>query len=287
MTSSPTPSLTLGQTARHYLLPVTGTLLLTVCSIEASQTHGVAAVWWWLGTITSLIALTIRTVYRERQTSLALHTADQITTDLSARLHQHGQALLHALTELTNSTDIHERQALLKSLITQACQSAHDCCGASSSERRSVFYQLIDDTLTRRRYHGRLGSNPPRLDFHAGRSPHDDEALRHANSEDVLAVTDLIKHPPPQFLDAHGRSYRSFIAVPVRAGNRSHGLLAVDADTEDAFDHRDTANLALIASILACALSHCDTFGDSHRRPRLQTFRPTHLAAPDVLCGPL
>jgi len=274
-----------------YTLLVTLTVAAALCSIQAGVATGPARAWWWLGAALSAAGLGARAVWRERQTANAITTAAEVTDQLADRLHQEGQALLGALCDVTGAASGNDRQAALKSLTTLACQTAHTACGRGGAHRRAVFYQLHGDHLERVYHCGRSYAAAPRPHFAAGHSLHDDEVMRLATSEDVLVVDDLLTGPPPHFHDSASRSYRSLIAIPVRAGHTSHGLLIVDANHPHAFGDRDKANLALVAGTLAAALAHCHTVA-SITTTHAAFVVPALPGADDLMttgapCGPL
>jgi len=170
-----------------------------------------------------------------------------------------------------------------------AWQTAQSGCGRPYAHRRAVFYHLQDGRLARLHHYGRPFHTAPRPTFVAGHSPHDDEVLRQATTEGLLVVDDLLVATPPHFPDPAGRSYRSLISVPVRAGSNSFGLLIVDADKPNAFTDRDKATLALVASILAAAYAHCRTaVGYPHALVLAAVPPMVSVGAADTNgCGPL
>lgn len=101
----------------------------------------------------------------------------------------------------------------------------------------------------RRTWAGRQASTPPRRAFRAGYSQHKTEVLRFATSEEVLFVDDLYYHAPPHFVHSNDRSYHSFIAVPIRAGETSFGMLTVDSDLPGSLTEADKGHIILLAGV--------------------------------------
>jgi GAF domain-containing protein len=59
-------------------------------------------------------------------------------------------------------------------------------------------------------------------------------------------------------MDFRGRSYKSFVSVPVRAGNKSFGLLTADADRAYALTEVERGFLILIAGALGAGMAHVE-----------------------------
>jgi GAF domain-containing protein len=60
----------------------------------------------------------------------------------------------------------------------------------------------------------------------------------------------------PAGFDIVGRTYKSFVAVPVRAGDEKIGLLTVDSDEVDVFTDVEEGYLRLLGGLLAAGVSH-------------------------------
>jgi transcriptional regulator with GAF, ATPase, and Fis domain len=240
--------------ALHYAPPIAFPITVAVASAAAGGTHGTARVLWTLTAIAGTAGTAVVAVRKERQAAAA-------EANITTRLNEAGAPLLEALGTLTSARTDEARAAALDVLIHRAVDIAHQQCGRRS-KRRAVLYTLNGDRLDRRAYAGRQ-SNAPRRLFHRPATAHDAEAIRLAHSEEVLIVNDLHTDPPPHFVDAKGRSYRSFIAVPIRAADAPYGLLTLDADRPDALTTADKGHLILIAGVLAAGFAH-----DAHHSSR-------------------
>jgi GAF domain-containing protein len=175
---------------------------------------------------------------------------------------------VHVLGEVSASRDPEARRTALRVLVSAVVDIAQSQIGTisrpdvakrqSKPRIRSNFYAFSDsDTLKLVMYFPRNDS--PRQDFVRGRSYHDDDVIDlAARSRQVRMVPDLLEVAPPYFEDAPGRSYRSLIAVPVRAGQRSFGLLNVDCDQPHMLTDVDVGFMILLAGVLAAGLAQWD-----------------------------
>ena len=177
----------------------------------------------------------------------------------SAALSAAGQPLVLALGSVTVARDSQEANAAIAVLLDRSVALAQSTVGTRSESRvRAAFYDFDEAGLRRRAYCVYAGSDAPRRNFIVGRTAHEDEVIRFANGENAILVRDLENEPPPHFVDSRGRNYKSFISVPVRAGNSSFGLLTVDADRPFALDEADRAYVVLIAGVLGAGLAHAE-----------------------------
>jgi putative methionine-R-sulfoxide reductase with GAF domain len=74
----------------------------------------------------------------------------------------------------------------------------------------------------------------------------------------VRFIRNLKKEQVPHCQDPDKRSYESFISLPVRAGDKSFGLLTADSDTAYTLTNADRGFLILVAGILAAGLAHVE-----------------------------
>ena len=142
-----------------------------------------------------------------------------------------GKPLVHALGNVAASKNPDAAKASLEVLIDKSVSLVQTVvCSESECKRRTSFYVFDGDRLVRRAQATWAGARASRHDWIPGRSGHDNEVLQFAHGEDARLVEDLERVSPPYFIDPKGRCYKSFAAVPVRAGNASYGLLTADAD---------------------------------------------------------
>lgn len=257
-TTAPQPSAT-----ARYLPPIALPAVAAVCSAAASTTHETAQLLWAVAAVATTAATAALPVLRERRAAASGVDTAQARLRLAATLSRAAEPLVNALNAVTSAPDPGTRRTALEVLTSLIVDHAHSVCWQPqppAADIRATFYELDGDRLIRRRTAGR--ADIPRLDFHRDRSLHDHEAVRLAHGEHPLIVTDLHTNPPAHFEDSKGRTYRSFIATPVRGGATSYGLLILDADQPCVFNGVDKHQLLLMAAILGAGHAHLAAIPD-------------------------
>jgi transcriptional regulator with GAF, ATPase, and Fis domain len=234
------------------LLPI----FAVVSTVLAVVDDGRVRVYWALVAGIATAGTAVLMVAKDRRARAAELAALTARTAVVDRVGAVGQPLLAALGDVALASDPHQRRAALDVLIAMVVDHAVSECGRGNV--RSVYYELSGNRLERRRFGGR-GENVPRKEFVAGSSEHDNEVLKLARSGQPVLVEDLENAPPPYFIDNLGRSYRSFVACPIRIGETSFGMLGVDSEIASGFTGVDQVQLSLLAGVLAAGLA-CRAF---------------------------
>jgi GAF domain-containing protein len=217
----------------------------------------VAAVYWYIGTVVGLLINGLIGYHKDRTSAAGRQAAIKSATELATEQNNMWRPLITALGKVTAAVNTADALPELKVLTDRAVGLAQTQLATSSySSTRAAFYALEGDRLARERWHGWNGCRAPRTEFVQHRSPHDDEMIRCANGENAQWIDDLEQDPPAHFIDFKGRSYKSCISVPVRAGNISYGLLTADSDRAYALTGNDRGFMILIAGMLAAGLAH-------------------------------
>jgi hypothetical protein len=236
------------------LLPV---IAATAAAIAAAN-HGPVRVYWAMLAVVATLCTAALNVVKDRQAAtLATHAASARLATASA-LNVAGAPLVTQLGNVISAKTPKDRQLALDVLISRVVDVAQHVSGQATSTQgntRCTYYELAGDRLERR-YTAGEGSTFARRFFQAGGSSHEDEVIRLARSDSSLLVHDVDHSAPPYFADYRGRSYKSFIAVPVRAGQESLGLLIVDSDQPYSLTDVDRGYMILLAGIIAAGLAH-------------------------------
>ncbi|WP_430790974.1 GAF domain-containing protein [Actinoplanes sp. G11-F43] len=173
------------------------------------------------------------------------------------------QPLITALGDIVAAETESEREKATDVLVRLTVSVAKAVCGQNLSRvvnTRAIFYQLESDSVaTRRAYDGTYEGVQPRWDFDARRSLNDKRVLELAKGDRVLVVNDIDASPPAHFADYQGRPYKSYVAVPVRAGDTAFGVLAIDSDTPNSLTDVDVGYAILVAGILGAGLAAADS----------------------------
>jgi GAF domain-containing protein len=238
---------------------VLGTLLPVgpvVTGAIAAVNHGAVRVYWILGTIAATLLVSAFGVYKSVRADAA---SERTVTDgirLRTAVAEAGQAVVVNLGEVSSAKTVSEKESACFRLVQTVVKVAREQCGSNPEKKssRAVFYYRTADRLERRWYDGRR-HEAPRRDIVSSRSEHEREMVGLANGENSLLVRDLLTDPPPHFVDPAGRPYRTFIAVPVRAGDVSFGLLIVDSPVANSFSDIDVGFMILLAGALGAGLA--------------------------------
>ena len=191
------------------------------------------------------------------RSSIAAKARTAAQAEMTSALITVGAPLVSALGHVADSRHFDQQNATLdrfRQLVVNAAQSQ---CGKSAGARshmRSVYYELVNDRLVRTNYFGREGIEP-RREFRRGDSPHDDELLAVAHGDTGVLVRDIDNYPPPHFQDHKNRTYKTLIAIPVRAGETPYGVLVVDSDVAHSLTEVDQAFMVVLAGLLATGLA--------------------------------
>jgi GAF domain-containing protein len=246
-------------TLRHALpvvLPA-GTLAATAA---ASVNQGLAKFYWYLLAGSTVIIAGLVNLIKDRRTRTIRNEAIRAKTALGMTFSGVGQPLIAALGSATAASKVEDVRAAVKVLLNRTVAVAQAECGRQTDldcRTRAVFYRFVGPNLELAYCEGRHGDTP-RESFLLNGSPHEQEAIRVARGQNAVVVNDLENSPPPHFTDSKGRSYKAFIAVPVRAGGQSFGLFIADSDKAFSFSDVDKGYLVVLAGILAAGLAHLE-----------------------------
>lgn len=156
-------------------------------------------------------------------------------------------------TVVTNAAEFEglprqDRVRRAKRAIQELIRGIVDRMYDSDTSIRAVFY-VLDDTVPGLRVNIQFGRREPARDFDAT-TPRGVLAIKRlSDPEDYLIANDTGALPPEW--EADGRSYRSFIALPIRSAAVAYGMLTVDSSEPGVFSARDGESLARLAAALA------------------------------------
>lgn len=249
---------TVSRIATNVLLPI----VVTTTAAVGADNRGAVAVYWYLGTVVGLFINGLISYNKDRTATAARNSAIRSETDLATALNNTGQPLVAALGRVTACRRLEDANAAAGVLIDRAVSLAESVLATMfNSLTRAAYYSIEGergDRLERKLWHGWTGSTAPRTSFELGRSEHDNEVVKFAHGENALLVDDLEERPPPHFVDPKGRVYKSFLSVPVRAGDKSYGLLTADSDRAYALTGNHRGFLILIAGVLGAGVAHVE-----------------------------
>jgi hypothetical protein len=220
-------------------------------------------VYWSIGAVAAIATGSVLSVMKERRAKSAQKSADRTKSELATKLADIGFPLLTALGNVTSASTVDDATAAINVLIDRSVSLAQTQLGKQTGVEchiRATYYELSkgDDKLHRNKSHFCAGQKLPRLEFLKRQNDHDDDVIKLALREDVRFIRNLDSESLPYSTDSSSRSYKTLIAVPVRAGNRSYGLLTADSDLAYSLTNADRGFLILVAGTLAAGLAHME-----------------------------
>jgi GAF domain-containing protein len=92
----------------------------------------------------------------------------------------------------------------------------------------------------------------PRSVFARG-TPAGDEVWAAVDTDTTRFCRDVLRYPPAGWASDGPRSYQTFITVPIRTGDRVHGILTLNAPNPGDLTDEDVGVMLVIASLLGAA----------------------------------
>jgi len=187
-----------------------------------------------------------------------------VATDTRLYFDDRMPSLLDLLATLASSTSPDERKGLVESLESLVVDAAESLYGRKEKDLRAVVLHLRRGSLLPGNYKGRFGSaSVPWLD---GTGRLGSRAIRLIREKRIVAVADP---DDPRYRESlylrPDDSFRSFIRVPIVAGEFGFGILWVDGRDNESLVEADVFALRVLAGILASGLAM--TAGPDDRIP--------------------
>jgi GAF domain-containing protein len=195
---------------------------------------------------------------RERSTTRVAEDTRTITNNAISNAFT---PMLGLVAELVGTTGAAEQERIRGLIRVSAAYAASFAIGPEQGVRACVFD--VDDAehptqLAWSRIHAGRGDEP-RSTFVAG-TVRGDTALAMISTDTFQFCRDTLAAPPPGWHEGHQHEYRTFLAVPIRAGGRALGMLTVDSLTAgDLEPDRDRPILDVLAHILAVSATRPGT----------------------------
>ncbi|GIH07916.1 hypothetical protein Rhe02_59830 [Rhizocola hellebori] len=247
---------------RSYLAPVLTVLLPVVGVIStalAAERTGYSQVALVAVVVITTAGASVLGVRRDRQAARAKEQAVVAVANLNTAVTAGGQPLVNVLGRVLGERSEARLEGMVDTLREVAITGIMAQCGRSdrAAKLRSAYYalrgeglELIGDSV------GRAAVRPPRRFFRPNDSRIARRVIEVAGGASVIRLPDVDLASPDEFEDYVGRIYRSVIAAPVRAGDRSFGLLVVDSDRPNSLTEADAEYVNLVAGILGAGYAH-------------------------------
>jgi GAF domain-containing protein len=121
---------------------------------------------------------------------------------------------------------------------------------------RACWFRLVENEPRRLVPDKDAGrADQPERVFEEG-TPEGDPVFEMIRNNEYVVRADADAEPPPGWRTSETHGYRSFVAVPVVAGQTAYGMLTVDAVDAGGVTEDDVQLVRLLAGLLAAALSY-------------------------------
>jgi putative methionine-R-sulfoxide reductase with GAF domain len=251
----------------QYVWPVLLPILTAVSSALAGASAGVTrGIWISLGVV-AVAGNAILSVIKARQAERAKEhevKLAQVAADAKARLatalSSAGNPLVVGLADLASVKPGDACREKLSDFTKNITAVAASQCSRSAVDRtrvRAVYYAFAGAGTRKLEliaHRGRDGDVPGQA-FSKDENEYSSSIIRTASGRNTVRYPNLEEKSPGGF-EAGGRTFRSFVAVPVRAGDTAIGLLTADSDEVNIFTQVEEGYLRLLAGLLAAATSH-------------------------------
>jgi GAF domain-containing protein len=145
------------------------------------------------------------------------------------------------------------RESLIEATIPMILYSAVHLIGVERV--RACWFRLVEDSPRRLVPDKDAGrADQPERVFEEG-TPEGDPVFDMIRNNEHVVCADVDAEPPPGWHASKPHGYRSFVAVPVVAGQTAYGMLTVDAVDVGGVTEDDVQLVRLLAGLLATALA--------------------------------
>lgn len=231
--------------------------LVALASAEAGM-DGRFKPWWILfGIVMSVAGAAIpgyEQVRKERQRKSAEQAAIEAAVDMRVTINDALDPIVRQLGRIATAPNRQERGNLREAAVLMILDSAKELI---RGERvRACWFRIEDGRplrLVPADYVGR--ADAPVTVFEEG-TPEGDSVFHMIRHNEHVQSSDVDRHPPPGWHGSAGHGYRSFIAVPVVAGQTPYGMLTVDAMNVGGVGRSEVPFVRLLAGLLADALAY-------------------------------
>lgn len=175
--------------------------------------------------------------------------ADRARAEFKITLDDMLQPLVRELSELTSERSVVRRRELTRSFIVTAANAA---LGLTEANRpRVTVFPRQGDVFEHGVSRGR--GDAPVSRFARG-TVEGDAVWRSAEADELRFVRDVNAAAPDGWDRTRVRSYRTFITVPIRAGDDLVGLLTINAPKPGDLTSDDAGVMRVIASLIGVAI---------------------------------
>jgi len=248
-----------GRLSDHWFPILMGTLALTTAVAGLVGRSATGAGFWIANFVASLsiaaaaVVPIVRNSRRENAETQAGELAVQARAEMRVAMNDALGPLTSALARLT-AAPTSKRKALLERVLMLGVTVTAGLVDAERArstlyrlDPRSDHWRLVPETSAGR-------TDQARTVFVEGTDA--GEAVRKMIEGDAfIYCRDVLEEPPPGWVPDPTRTYKTFISVAVRAGDRAFGMLTVNALEPDDLSDDDVSTMRVISAVLAAALA--------------------------------
>jgi transcriptional regulator with GAF, ATPase, and Fis domain len=231
--------------------------LVALSSAEAGNDGSLKPWWIALGIFMSLVGAAVpgyEQIRKERQRKGAEQAAIEAAVDMRVTINDALDPIVSQLGRIATAASRQERGNLREATVTMILDSAAHLI---KGERVRACWFRIEEKGPRRlvpaQYVGR--ADAPVTVFEEGTTEGDSVFAMIRQNQHVQS-SDVDHDPPEGWHGSAEHGYRSFIAVPLVAGQTPYGMLTVDAMNVGGVSHAEVPFVRLLAGLLADALAY-------------------------------
>ncbi len=234
--------------------------LATWFGMEAGSAPSAMA-WWTFGAVLASVTAAGVPAYeqirKERLRAQAEQAAIGAAVAMRVTMNDALDPIVRQLGRIATTASRHDREGLQEATVPMILDSAAHLIEAQRV--RASWFRLIEgehgtpSKLVPDQYAGR--ADEPRTTFTQG-TVEGDYAFAMIRHNQHLVCADVDTEPPPGWPVSAGHTYKSFIAVPVVAGQTPFGMLTVDTVDIAGVSEAEVPLVRLLAGLLAGALAH-------------------------------
>ena len=213
--------------------------------------------WWALLSVVASVAAAGIPAYeqirKERMRASAEQLAIRAAVEMRVTMNDALDPIVRQLGRIATTGGRHDREALQRAMIPMILDSAAHLIDAERV--RATWFRLAEGKPRRldpEEYAGR--ADQPVMPFTEG-TFEGDTAFSVIRHNQHLVFVDLNRDAPHGWRRPVHRDYRSFLAVPVVAGQTAYGMLTVDAVDVAGVTEAEVPLVRLLAGLLADALA--------------------------------
>ncbi len=196
--------------------------------------------------LTSTVSQTRGELARRRAEEIQARAEAKLIVTLGAAL----SPALHYLGKIAAARNKSEKRQLAGLLVQAVVDAASGICGPDQT--RSIFFRQDGKVMECEAYAGR--AEPSTTVFtDAATDPAGQSAFEIVRRQEAALYEDIHDSAPPGL--TRSRSYRTFIAAAVLAGDESYGMLTVDAPEPGVLTDEDLEVMKVLANLLGAGLA--------------------------------